>query len=88
MAFFASPAKIWLDKRLKARNHPIPRTASQETLDGSLMGLPSDPGRDFDEALQEVKVEVEARRRKGTNVIMPRGEDLEHAVEDKLGKEL
>lgn len=88
MAFFASPAKQWLDQHLRARNHPIPRSASQETLDGSLMGLPSDPGRDFDEAMQEVRDEVEARRRKGTNVAMPRGEQLKSAVADKLGKEL
>lgn len=66
----------------------MPRSVSQETLEGSLMGLPSDPGRDFDEAMQEVKDEVEARRRKGTKVAMPRGEDLKSAVENKLGKEL
>lgn len=88
VAFFASPAKQWLDQHLRARNHPIPRSASQETLDGTLMGLPSDPGRDFDEAMQEVRDEVEARRRKGTNVAMPRGEQLKSAVADKLGKEL
>lgn len=91
MAFFASPAKQWLDQHLRARHHPIPpipHSASQDALDGALMGLPSDPGRDFDEAMQEVRDEVEARRRKGTHVAMPRGDQLTSAVAHKLGKEL
>ena len=52
------------------------------------MGLPSDPGRDIDEAVREVREEVEARRRRGASASMPKGQDLKRAVEEKLGKEL
>ena len=89
MAFFASPAKSWLTQRLNKRNHPmIKRSASQETIGAPLMGLPNDPGRDIDEAIREVREEVEARTRRGTNVIMPTGQDLKVAVEEKLGKKI
>ena len=89
MAFFASPAKAWLVQRLKKRNHPaLQRSASQETIGQPLMGLPSDPGRDIDEAIHEVREEVEARRRRGFSVNMPTGQDLKRAIEEKLGKEL
>jgi lysophospholipid acyltransferase len=89
MSFFASPAKPWLVKRLNKRNHPrVARTASQETMRQPTLGLPVDPGREIDEALQEIKQEVEMRRRKGSKVTMPKGQDLKVAVEEKLGKEL
>ncbi|KAI9847849.1 MAG: lysophospholipid acyltransferase [Sclerophora amabilis] len=45
------------------------RTMSYESIEEStLMGLPSDPGKELDEAVQEVKDEVEARRRRGSKV--------------------
>ena|SRR6266536_6037611 len=89
MAFFASPAKPWLVKSLNKRNRPcIARTASQETLRQPTLGLPNDPGRDIDEALQEIKQEVEIRRRKGSKVTMPSGPELKAAVEERLGKKL
>jgi len=50
--------------------------------------LPSDPGRDIDEALQEIRLEVETRRRRGSRVSMPTGQELRRAVEDKLGRKL
>lgn len=86
MAFFASPAQAWLIKKLKARN----RSALQpkENNEDPLMGLPSDPGRDIDEAVKEIKEEVEARRRRGTSVSMPTGQNMKAAVEEKLGKKL
>ncbi|KAJ9301409.1 hypothetical protein DTO271G3_1544 [Paecilomyces variotii] len=89
IGFFASPAKAILVKRLKKRNVPhIPRTASQETLRAPTLGLPHDPARDFDEAVQEIRSEIEARNRRGSVVTMPTGDDLRRAVEDKLGKKL
>lgn len=89
MAFFASPAKQHLIKRIAKRNHPrVPRTASQETLGQPTLGLPSDPGGDIDEALKEIRLEVETRRRRGSVVRMPTGQDLKAAVEDKLGRKL
>jgi len=89
MAFFASPGKLWLINKLKKRNHPaLQRTLSQETVGQPLMGLPSDPGRDIDEAVREIREEVEVRRRRGASVSMPKGQELKRAVEEKLGKEL
>ena len=86
MAFFASPAKAWLAKKLKERNQSAMQP--QEKREHPLMGLPSDPGRDIDEAVKEIKEEVEARRRRGTSVNMPKGQDMKAAVEQKLGKKL
>ena len=89
MVFFASPGKAWLINKLNKRSHPsLQRSASQETISQPLMGLPSDPQRDIDEAVKEIKEEVELRRRRGTSVSMPQGIELKHAVEDKLGKKL
>jgi lysophospholipid acyltransferase len=50
--------------------------------------LPNDPERDFDEAVQEIKSEIESRRRRGSAVNMPIGEDLKNAVEEKIGRKL
>ncbi len=89
MGFFASPAKQYLIKQINKRNHPrVQRTASQETLGQPTLGLPSDPGRDIDEALKEIRIEVETRRRRGSKVSMPTGQELKAAVEDKLGRKL
>ncbi len=89
MGFFASPAKQYLIRRINKRNHPrVHRTASQETLGQPTLGLPSDPGRDIDEALKEIRAEVETRKRRGSRVSMPTGQELKAAVEDKLGRKL
>ena len=53
-----------------------------------LMGLPSDPGGDIDEAVQEIRAEVESRRRRGSKVGMPTGADMRAAVEEKIGKKI
>ena len=89
LGFFASPAKPWLTKRINQRNHPlVQQTANQEQYEHPTLGLPNDPGRDIDEALDEIKQEVESRRRRGSKVTMPSGPELRAAVEDKLGKKL
>ena len=92
LLFFASPGKAYLIEKLKARQcgekPALKRTASQDTISHPILGLPSDPGRDIDEAVQEVKDEVESRRRKGSVVKMPEGKAMKAAVEDKLGKKL
>jgi len=89
MAFFASPAKPYLIKRINARNAPaIHRTVSQETYGPPTLGLPSDPGRDIDEAFEEIKQEVEIRRRRGSKVAMPTGQELRVALEEKIGKRI
>ena len=86
MAFFASPAKPWLIKKLMERNQNA--LQPKEKTEHPLMGLPSDPAGDIDEAVKEVKEEVEARRRRGQSISMPGGADMKAAVEDKLGKKI
>jgi lysophospholipid acyltransferase len=86
MAFFASPAKPYLAKTLDRRNHPyIRKTVAQETNYLPSLGLPSDPGREIDEAIDEIRQEVEMRRRRGSKVTMPSGEGLKKAIEEKIG---
>jgi len=69
-AFFASPAKAFLIKKLNERagtSGPLKRTQSQESLASKepVLGLPSEPQKDLEELVSEVKAEVEARQRKG-----------------------
>lgn len=70
MAFFASPAKGFLIKKLNKRSGvagtKLPRTQSQESLAGKepVLGLP-DPQEDFEEVVQEVKAGMKVRERKG-----------------------
>ncbi|KAL4898504.1 MBOAT, membrane-bound O-acyltransferase family-domain-containing protein [Aspergillus ambiguus] len=89
LVFFASPAKGFLIRKLKARNRPYaPRTASSENMRQPTLGLPSDAIQEFDDAVQEIKSEIEARRRRGSVVTMPTGEELKAAVEGKIGRKL
>lgn len=88
MVFFASPAKPWLAQHLETRNRVALETAIAADQNPPLMGLPEDPARDVDEAMQEIRDEVEVRRRKGVNVSVPTGEEMRVQVEEKLGKTL
>ncbi|RMZ82738.1 hypothetical protein DV738_g1551, partial [Chaetothyriales sp. CBS 135597] len=87
IAFFASPGKKLLTKRIDKRNHPhLRRGLSQETVHPPALGLPNDPVREIDEAIEEIKAEVEARNRRGSSVRMPTGEELLKSIEAKIGK--
>lgn len=89
LIFFASPAKGFLTSRLNRRNRPhVMRTVSQETVRPPTLGLPNDPERDFDEAVNEIKSEIDSRHRRGSTVTMPSGEELKVAVEQKIGRKL
>ncbi|KAL9129853.1 MAG: hypothetical protein Q9217_001808 [Psora testacea] len=93
MAFFASPAKAWLIKRLRARNEgatPAQKKgrAIENEREHPLMGLPSDPVGDIEEAVKEIKDEVENRRKNGSRVSMPTGVEMQKAVEEKMGKRI
>lgn len=84
-----SPLKGYLVSRLKGRNKPhLSRTASTESVRPPVLGLPNDPERDFDEAVAEIKAEIESRGRRGSMVTMPTGDDLKAAVEQKIGRKL
>lgn len=56
-------------------NHPI-------------MGLPGDPGADVEEAVREIREEVEAFRGRGGIIEEPTVDDIKAAVEYKLGKKI
>ena len=92
IAFFASPAKPWLNQQLKQRNRPTfqrSRTDSQEAMaNHPVLGLPVDPAKEFDEAFQEAKAEVEARSRRGSTAATVDGNEVQKVFEDKLGKQL
>ncbi|OAG39606.1 hypothetical protein AYO21_06250 [Fonsecaea monophora] len=89
MAFFASPAKRALTKRLDKRNHPyLRKTIAEETQYPPTLGLPNDPIREIDEAIDEIRADIETRRRRGSMVTMPSGESLKNAIELKLGRKL
>ncbi|KIW15251.1 hypothetical protein PV08_05296 [Exophiala spinifera] len=89
MAFFASPAKRWLIAKLDKRNHPyLRKTLTQETNYPPSLGLPSDPGREIDEAIEEIRQEVETRRRRGSLVTMPTGESLKREIEARTGRKI
>jgi lysophospholipid acyltransferase len=103
MAFFASPAKKYLDNQIDKRNNSnISSTSSTSSTSTSSkpsqsdtdllrqpsLGVPQNLGSDIDEALQEIRTEVEMRKRRGSVVRMPTGQELRSAVEDKVGKKL
>lgn len=95
MAFFASPAKPFLIRKLKERNKGALKKGEGEKRNNENgedavmgLGLPSDPAREVDEAVKEIREEVERRRERGQSVSLPAGGDMKVAVEEKLGKEL
>lgn len=98
MAFFASPAKPFLIRKLKERNRGVVamkkgeenEKRNNENGEHAIMGLglPSDPAREVDEAVREIREEVEKRRERGQSVSLPAGGELKAAVEEKLGKKL
>ncbi|KAL2828289.1 MBOAT, membrane-bound O-acyltransferase family-domain-containing protein [Aspergillus cavernicola] len=89
LALFNSPAKGLLVKKLKARGRPhVVRSTSTDSVLEPTLGLPNDAIKDFDEAVQEIKSEIESRHRRGSVVTMPTGEELKAAVEGKIGYSL
>jgi lysophospholipid acyltransferase len=68
IAFFASPAKEFLKEKLEERTAKVggrlTRTYSQESVSGRqpVMGLPPES---LDEAVKEIREEIEAMQRKG-----------------------
>ena len=60
-AFLASPGKAWLQKKVKARStkpESLSRSQSHDSLQGATLGVPSEPGKEFDEAVDEIAEEV------------------------------
>lgn len=51
-----------------------------------MMGLPGDPGADVEEAVREIRAEVEAIRGRGGILEEPTSDDIIAAVKYKLGQ--
>lgn len=82
MAFFASPAKSWLTKQLNKQNHPhvLQRTKSEERIPH--LGMLDT--EEIDHAIDEIKAEVEDRRRRGSKVEFPSGDALKQAISKRV----
>lgn len=67
LAFFASPGKAMLGKQLEKRQGKasarLVRTVSSESLSGGhpILGISKDPERDINEAIEEIKAEMEKK---------------------------
>ena len=63
-AFTLSPGKRWIQHKLKARGQrpSMHRQESLESLAGATLGVPLDPGVEFDEMVDEIVEEVRKRR--------------------------
>lgn len=89
LAVFVSPVKSILTQKLKSRERPkIVRSTSTESIPEPTLGLPNDAIKEFDDAVQEIKGEIESRSSNGSAASMPTGEELKAAVEDKIGRTL
>ncbi|KAI0868649.1 MBOAT family protein [Hypoxylon argillaceum] len=67
LAFFASPAKVHLRKMLEKKSREagghLSRSTSAENLKEPVLGLSADPGKDINEAILEIQVEVEKAKK-------------------------
>lgn len=56
-----------VSERSSKADEGLKHSASMESLGGvePVLGLPADPSRDFDEAIEEARAEIQARKRKG-----------------------
>jgi lysophospholipid acyltransferase len=86
LAFFASPAKGYLIQQLKRRGGGRPAPQRMESSDKPILGMPSDPEKAVREAVDEIRAEVELRRRQGFKVQMPDGQELKEMVNLRLEK--
>jgi lysophospholipid acyltransferase len=86
--FLATPGKTWLAKKVKARtgsSRPeMKRNESQDHLQGATLGVPVNPGKEFDEMVDEIVEEVKRRREAGTGQKGPEGKELRKLVAETL----
>ena len=85
--FLVTPGKTWLQRKVKARTSraDLRRTDSQDNLQGTTLGVPSEPGQEFDELVDEVMEEVKKRRGSKAG---PDGLELRRMVEDTLHRKV
>jgi lysophospholipid acyltransferase len=84
-AFTLSPGKRWVQRKLKARGQrpSMQRQESFESLAGATLGVPLDPGVEFDEMVDEIVEEV--RKRRGGNPL-PNPAEVRRQVERTLSE--
>ena len=67
LAFFASPGKVFLKKKLEARNARVgvklTRSISSDSIQGPVMGLSADPQKDLAEVIDEIRADLAARQK-------------------------
>lgn len=63
-------------------------SAGWGTSSGGMMGVSEDIKGDFDEAIREISDEIDARKRRGSKVVMPNVGELRAMVEGKIGRKL
>lgn len=92
-AFLASPGKAWLAQKVKAHTKAAGKgepggkpglgrvESSGSLMDGATLGVPSEPGKEWDEMVEEVMEEVKKRRGSKPG---PEGVELRRLVEDTL----
>ncbi|KAL9093261.1 MAG: hypothetical protein Q9165_004002 [Trypethelium subeluteriae] len=80
LGFLASPGKSYLQKEIKKRTTrpKVERVQSQDSQ--PVLGLPSDPEKEVNEAIEEIKQELEKRKQDG----QPITNDFKKVVEDNL----
>ncbi|KAK5680769.1 Lysophospholipid acyltransferase [Elasticomyces elasticus] len=90
--FLASPGKAWLSKKAKAYGAPgkpqMQRSDSTDSLAGATLGVPSEPGKEFDEMVDAVMAEVEKQRKTKGSKGGAEGAELRKQVTAKLENEL
>lgn len=80
--FLVSPGKKWLQSHVK--QHSRPGMMRADSQDGHpTLGLPNDPGKTFDEMVEEISAEIDARKSKG----QPISEELKRSAE-KVGRKV
>lgn len=94
LLFFASPVKSFFVKNLQKRaanataanTKQVQAQAAKSEPETQTLGLPDDPGQDVDEAVREIKSEMEMRKKRGSlgvvGVPMPSGEELKGIIEE------
>ena len=82
--FLVTPGKTYLQKKVKARTTrptEMKRVESHEHMHGATLGVPSEPGQEFDELVDEVMEEIKKRRGSKAG---PDGLQLKNMVVDSL----
>ena len=82
--FLLTPGKSWLQSENKKRNQPAMSRVDSYESQTTYLGLPNDPGKEWDEMVEEIAAELDKRKREG----MPIPNDLKKAARETLGKEL